>query len=489
MQMNYVLRRSTIIWLLIPFLVASGCATRVPPRPPREVLTQPGRIGVVSANIVPEADAPKAIGKAAGATKGAAAGLGLGLLGAASCFSPLGVFLIGCIAGLGTPILMAAGAAEGAKWWIPGEVEEEAKTLLNSTLHHGKLQSTLREHVIEVGQDQTHHAFAPFEEGGGKAVGEQADYRHLASQGIDTVLEVSVTNLGFVKGKPENVDKANEKVEGSKEEEYKKLPFSLIMSVGARLIRASDNKLIAAATYNFTSLQHKWSEWVLKEKCSVEDDCSVKEGQVFGEAIADGHRILAQQVVDEFFSKPSSVVGPHNRRIEKVPSRVFDSGSVSGLGVPEVKVRLATSVEVPQNPERTSTLEALDKIDFPNSFPNRLRASIEARLKKSFPENGVVHPHLEVVIQRYGFAIGPDLIPDKPETVCPLISAYIQLRISDQVRFKDRIFWEPYRRSIDIPPPQCASPADFAAQGGKLARQTLKEATEVLAAVVVRRLK
>jgi hypothetical protein len=332
---------------------------------------------------------------------------------------------------------MAAGAVEGAKAWIPEEVEEEAKAVLNAALHHSKLQWTLREYVIQVGQDQARHPFVPLEEGVAKAVDEQADYRHLASRGIDTVLEVSVTNLGFVKGEPEEVDKANERIEESEEDEYKNLPFSLTMAARARLIRVSDNEPLSAATYNFMSREHKWSEWVVKENCGVKGDCGVKAGQAFGEAIGDGHRILAQQIVDEFFSVFASPAGTEIQRIERIPYRAFDPNSIKGLGVPEVKVRLATRPEVSQRWRHDEIVKALKEID----IADRLQDSIEGRWNK------------------------------------------------DQVVFKDRIFWEPYRRSKDVPPPCCDSPSILGAEQGKLVRRTLEDAAKTLAAVIVRRLK
>ena len=100
---------------------------------------------------------------------------------------------------------MAAGAVEGAKAWIPEEVEEQAKGVLKDVLEQRQVQRMLRDRLIQAGQDYARHPFVPLEEVGAKAVDEQADYRHLASRGIDTVLEVSVTKLGFVKGEPEEV--------------------------------------------------------------------------------------------------------------------------------------------------------------------------------------------------------------------------------------------------------------------------------------------
>ena len=191
------------------------------------------------------------------------------------------------------------------------------------------------------------------------------------------------------------------------------------------------------------------------------------------------------------------------RQIERIPIRVFDPGSVQGLGVPEVKVLLAAGVEyskvtpkevaMPLHPaglifgpfgalisslaavhiENQLSL-ALNEID----FPKRLQKSIESRLHED-GQSGKPNARLEVVIQRYGFVSGPDGFVssgfnlDKFQRFCSVIDADITLNIPNEVGHKDSIFWEPFKRSVDIPPPRCESPSVFAAQKGKLARQTL----------------
>lgn len=212
------------------------------------------------------------------------------------------------------------------------------------------------------------------------------------------------------------------------------------------------------------------------------------------------------------------------REIERIPHRIFDPSSIDRLGVPDVKVRLAADVElaevvieggnmgfIPPDPgslaiaigvslvlEHVASRKAaaiknqLEKALKEIDLPNKLQESIERRLKERAGEKGKGTPRLEIVIQRYGFVIGPDGLDrslNHHQRFCPVIHADITLEASDQLVYKDRIFWEPYKRSTDVPPPQCASPSVFAAQEGKLARQTLEEATEVLAAVIVARLK
>ena len=205
------------------------------------------------------------------------------------------------------------------------------------------------------------------------------------------------------------------------------------------------------------------------------------------------------------------------RQIERVPIRVFDPSSIQDLAVSQVKVRLATSVEVPEvtpkevetaamnplgfgfallegmaNAEEAFAVEdqlgkALNEFDFPKS----LQKSIEGRLHED-GQGGTRNVQLEIVIQRYGFSIVRGGARSKPadyESFCTVIDTQIILRFPGQVIWEDKIFWGPFKRSIDVPPPRCASPFILAAEREKLARQILEEATENLAEVIVERLK
>jgi len=212
------------------------------------------------------------------------------------------------------------------------------------------------------------------------------------------------------------------------------------------------------------------------------------------------------------------------RQFERVPKRAIDPSSLQDFGVSQVNVWHATSVEVPEvaprggvggggipmGPPGLAVLllggvleglaeageairieQQLGKALTAFDFSKRLQKSIKGRLHE-YGQSKKRNADLDIVIQRYGFSIvrgGARSKPADHESFCTVIDAQIILRFPGQVIWEDKIFWEPFKRSMDVPPPRCASPFVLAAEREKLARQILEEATENLAEVIVERLK
>lgn len=65
----------------------------------------------------------------------------------------------------------------------------------------------------------------------------------------------------------------------------------------------------------------------------------------------------------------------------------------------------------------------------------------------------------------------------------------IQVKHAGELVFQDLIFWSAQKRSEDVPPPRSASLYEFAQDDGKLMRTILEEYSEVVAAIVLKRLK
>ena len=226
MRPKEALRRSTIIWLLIPLLVALGCTTRVPPsppKPPKDILAQLGTIGVVSGKFTPETKAvvvPAGEGKSAAALKAAGGALGLGIgaavmaaaAGHGACFigygpGCVGFPLVAALATAITPFMTVYAAREAAAdvdsyEWAPEaleEIEGQGQPLLTDAFHQRNIQELLRDHVVREGRDKTSHPIVRVKDEGPETLDQKVDYRHLTSRGIDTVLEVSMTKVGFIK--------------------------------------------------------------------------------------------------------------------------------------------------------------------------------------------------------------------------------------------------------------------------------------------------
>lgn len=217
---------------------------------------------------------------------------------------------------------------------------------------------------------------------------------------------------------------------------------------------------------------------------------------------------------------------------EKVPYRRLDPLTAEGLALHEVTVRLKTEAEVSRvwpdgfwsglgqggglavfgigvtllNPFaqgaaiggilltpmlatmgylNSQQRAVLTKALVEANFPQRVGDSLHSRLVGSQPGAGG-GPRLEVLILGYG------LFSDVPGSPSLCWTADAEVRVvtaEDQAIFRDDLFWGPYRRSEDVPPPQCASLQEFAAEDGKLARRTFSEAGEILGAVIARRLR
>ncbi len=315
MQLKPSLLCRAILWLAVPLFLAQGCALSTPPPLAGEDL---GTIGVVAVSVIPETDVPEAT-SAEARTAGAMKGLAVGLLGAALCPPAFIVgamlhvdeFLVPCLLGIGTPVLMVAGAVGETDTWVPQEIEAEAKALLTDGLNQKQMQHLLKEQVIKATQSEISSIkpLVSLEEGATKLLDGQMDYSQLAGQGIETVLEVSLVSIGFAKAEPEDDKTKKDKVDESKEDGYEEMPFSLTMAARLRAIRVKDNEVLSDVTKNFTSVKYKWSEWVVKQDCSTIEHCVVEPGQVFGLVMEVGHRSLAYDIVKETFLGPDSPAG------------------------------------------------------------------------------------------------------------------------------------------------------------------------------------
>lgn len=128
---------------------------------------------------------------------------------------------------------------------------------------------------------------------------------------------------------------------------------------------------------------------------------------------------------------------------------------------------------------RTSITTALREVD----FPNRLQGAIQSRLAKGSSGGPDSHVKLEILILGYGLLRAGS----REDWFCFSFDGEVKVTAADQVLYQDRVLMEPYRRSLDVPPPRCASLYEFGEDNGKVARETLVDASEVLAAVILRR--
>jgi hypothetical protein len=84
---------------------------------------------------------------------------------------------------------------------------------------------------------------------------------------------------------------------------------------------------------------------------------------------------------------------------------------------------------------------------------------------------------LSIIILAYGF------VQRFSDEICFSVDSEVKLKFDEKEIFKDYIYIEPFLRSEDAPPPQCALVGEFAENNGKLAKQTIKNFSEYLASV------
>lgn len=119
-------------------------------------------------------------------------------------------------------------------------------------------------------------------------------------------------------------------------------------------------------------------------------------------------------------------------------------------------------------------------------LPGRLQGELAERLGAARPgpeESAVV---IDVSVAGYGF-IGPTGKGTEGMS-CFTFTAGLAVKDGDRTVFSDQVIEEPFRRSLDLPPPRCASVAELAEHDSRLAREILDESTHVIASAIARRL-
>ncbi len=264
-------RRPIIVGLLLALLVGQwGCALKPLAwkdyqGPSEEVRAHLGTVGVVSRNVAPEAVLE---GPTSGKVKGAIQGVGVAFIP-----PPPGHGILLWIAFL--PVAVLGGSIYGAVAAEPASKVREAEQALKAALADLPTGETMRDLVVQLSREQTRHRVVAL-------AGERADasgghYRTLATEGIDTVLEVSVRAIGFVG--PSEVNP----------------PLSLIVEACSRLVRVADGMELHAlppagsVALAFATPAHKFIEW------------GAADARMFREALGRAYPALAETVVEELF--------------------------------------------------------------------------------------------------------------------------------------------------------------------------------------------
>jgi hypothetical protein len=146
-------------------------------------------------------------------------------------------------------VMAPAGAVIGAMKEPGSKDVLEAEANMPKDLDARITQALLRDQVMAAAISNG-ASLSPVSAESAQSTAKLRDYRSLAADGIDTVLEVGLSEVGF--GKTRNHADLN-------------TPLILSMRAHVRLIRTSDNTVIITANYVYNSEGLKPSEWIANQ--------------------------------------------------------------------------------------------------------------------------------------------------------------------------------------------------------------------------------
>jgi len=219
-----------------------------------------GVVGVAQAQFQPEAKFDTfAAGMGSGALKGAAVGAAGGFVIATQIFAPLGncngdacgavVLLWLAAAGIGTTVGAVYGAVTGVQEAVPQQEAERIEDAAKRTLGNVRTQERMRDAVVEEARERAQRELVQLDDYGPASPGQRVDYTPLESQGIDAVLEVSITEIGF-ETPPRQVkyDRADP-------------PLFLTVTCRVRLTLLADDKVLYEPKLEMRSEARSLADW------------------------------------------------------------------------------------------------------------------------------------------------------------------------------------------------------------------------------------
>lgn len=262
-------RRVQSWWLVMVFFLQSGCTSVTPL--PTDHQVKLGSLAIVSAHRQAEIEFegfPHS--KVEGAAKNAASVFG-------NCIG--GVLDGGCsgdfcgpalIIGLGLcSVIGVVGGVAGAVMASDSDSIEMAKADISTVMQARAIQEALRKEVatLAFAYDQE---LVSVSETRAYAASSTQDYSILATDGIDTVLEVALTKAG-TQGKS---------IRG---------PIQVYMQAHVRLVRTRDNQEVYSADYTYLGERLNLKEWL------------TNNGQLLLQALERGYVILGSHIYDSIF--------------------------------------------------------------------------------------------------------------------------------------------------------------------------------------------
>jgi hypothetical protein len=244
-------------------------------------------VGVVKAQFQPEAKFDTfATGRGSGALKGAGIGAAGGFLVASSIFAHGDCKGEGCAAvvllwlvaaSIGTTVGAVYGAVTGVQGAVPQQEAERIEDAAKRTLGDLRVQERMREAMVEEARERAQKELVQIDDYGPASPGQKVDYTPLKSQGIDAVLEVSITEIVF-ETPPRQVkyDRADP-------------PLFLTITCRVRLILLQDDKVIYEPKLEMRSEARRLADWEADDSKAFFDELHLLTKR------------LAEKVVEDVF--------------------------------------------------------------------------------------------------------------------------------------------------------------------------------------------
>jgi hypothetical protein len=193
---------------VVDFGIDYGRGVIRPKLPPEEetCTARLGNIAVVSALFLPEAKIYTPGGWVREGAKGAGKGAHEAVAFTPGVDNPVSFCLTSVIVSCGAFSGCAVGMVRGLKQGVPDDEIEEMKAVISNTIAERNIQETISAHVVETGLELTDCDLDLLNEQGPISPGDEFNYSFLKEDGIDSVLEVSVRNIGFTSGPGRNPD-------------------------------------------------------------------------------------------------------------------------------------------------------------------------------------------------------------------------------------------------------------------------------------------
>ena len=287
-------RRASVLVAVALALVGCAHAASTPPAPPAPAARAPipedvrarlGTIGVLSAGYGPRLDieTPERF-STVGAAAGLAKGFGLGLLGAAGCVLTLGRLAEACGLALGTPVWMVMGAKEGAKTKEPPpEVARHVPPLLNAVVN-ARVQDALRDRIVDVARAQDRHSLFRLVEPGPPSSSDGIDYGRWMGDGIDTILNLSVSNVIL-----KQIEDPSSQAQAAAGMGRSDPSLAMVMRVEARLIRSTDGTELDLRVFEYRRAGHPMAAW------------AADDAKRFGDALEEASQALAGDILQALY--------------------------------------------------------------------------------------------------------------------------------------------------------------------------------------------